>query len=69
MRHETVKAPSADWHPNRDIECRRALKPALGALVERAKAAGWTSLEISSALLSLACENAERGQSRQRGLH
>ena len=48
------KAPG---HPDRDVDCEDAMRPAFQNLINQAEAAGWTAEEIESALLALANDN------------
>lgn len=50
----TVKPPPrpAD-HPDRDMDCQFALEPALHAVLDEARAAGWSEQEIVTAVMEL----------------
>jgi hypothetical protein len=50
----TIKHPPRPAaHPYRDLDCQLALEPALHAVLDEARAAGWSEQEVVTAAMEL----------------
>lgn len=65
-----VQAPtySASEFLNYEMECRSALAPLLGDLLERAVSAGWTRRTAASTLMFLAAQHVSNASQTSNGL-